>query len=68
MSNFQPYLKDINSFVAIFINVLKSIFRWLLQNRRTRPQVVAGKHGLAIPWNILAMALPFRECSWPYKL
>lgn len=43
---------------------LKSTSMWRRQNRRSRPQVVAGKHGLSMPWNTLAIALPLNMTSW----
>ena len=53
------------SFVAIFTILLKSKSKCLLQNRLSRPHTSAGKHGLAIPWKILATARPVQErSSW----
>ena len=51
------------SFAATLHIRLKLDLRWALQKRH-RPHTWAGKHGLAIPWKILATARPVKLVSW----
>lgn len=50
------------SFAATLHIRLKLDLRWALQKRH-RPHTWAGKHGLAIPWKILATARPVKPVS-----
>lgn len=50
------------SFAATLHIRLKLDLRWALQKRH-RPHTWAGKHGLAIPWKILATARPVKLVS-----
>lgn len=50
------------SFAATLQIRLKLDLRWTLQKRH-RPHTWAGKHGLAIPWKILATARPVKLVS-----